>query len=220
MNILQLIAALAALAISDIANAQGIIKARCKFDVRPGQTCEEAAREAETKPPAPNPAPSTPPRVARPEPPRLPPSAIPSPSVGRPVDTQPGARDPAVYPGTDRTPGVGQIAGGRPSNLLDRNERFRRQLDDLAVRVSGERGKGSSNANPYFDAAPVGTGVDDVDRPARDPTFRGTPVGINGDLRPTPPEIRRQIEQKFGGTIPGGVVLEGTAETLQYYLQR
>jgi hypothetical protein len=193
------------------------IRSVCKVEPQAGQTCEEAvsanaAQQAAPRNQQENPQAS--PRSQQENPPRPPQRQQPDGSRVRPNEPA-GVAVPAPRGGEDtiQRPARAEPAPviGRPSNLFDRTQRFQQQL--LEIEAAQGRGVGAPNADRYFDqqGRVRGTGIDSVTQPARDPTFRGSGIAVDGGLRPTPPEMRRQIEQKFGGTIPGGVVLEGSA---------
>jgi hypothetical protein len=76
-------------------------------------------------------------------------------------------------------------------------------------------GRGASNADRYFDGAPPRTGNDDDLRPAGTRFFQsgGAQASRNGDYRPATPQGAQQTLHNYG-TIPGGIVLEGTAAVL------
>jgi hypothetical protein len=63
--------------------------------------------------------------------------------------------------------------------------------------------KGSPNCDRFFDRGIPGTGIDDVRAPPPDRIFSGT-------FKPVTPEAAKDIRREYG-TIPGGVVLQGSA---------
>ena len=153
-----------------------------------------------------------------PEPPKLPASDIPpEPQSSSPPSVPEEPTQPDGITGT----GPSRLAGQALSQKYG-EERFQKLLQPLDAWIQspeGDHGKGSSSASWRFDGAPLGTGIDDVLAPgANTPFFHG---GTSSTSQPavaadytsiTVPDARTIANTM--GSIPGGVVLEGTAAGL------
>lgn len=195
------------LTLSGLTPAASQVTARCKVDTAPGQSCEDAIRKAEQQPQQPTqqqPAQSQPsasptttgPRQSRP--------VVEFSPAGKPIDRIPSSQDT----GAASAPQPGALDRVMRRNLSP--EAFQRIEQQLGSVNTGHC-IGSPTCNRFFDQGIPGPDKDDVMAPAPDRIFKGAaPAPISGTFRPVTPEAAKEIHREYG-TIPGGVVLQGTA---------
>jgi hypothetical protein len=143
-------------------------------------------------------------------PPALPQSAIPQQQPGTVPTRQAGSTPPNQTIGDAAPPSnlAAQVVTGKLG--VERVQQFLNGVQDRP-------GKGSSTASTYFDGANIRTGNDDVVPSRQSPLFQGTGPQTSVPVPRTVHEYNITTAQDsknigtYYGSIPGGVVLEGSA---------